>query len=158
MRKKIRQKRKALYSSIYIPKANVILLDENNSAILKQKKKIDKLDNDNKIMAQKKKWNCILYCPGPDIPFGFNALSFLDLTIPPIPIENVFVSSGLNLSFSKGITGTALELGRHKSVIIVIMMKNIKKMDVWEIKKRKYMHNKIYSRKKFKKNKRKFKA
>jgi len=110
-------------------------LDENNSAILKQKKKIDKLDNDKKIMAQKKKWNCILYCPGPDIPFGFNALSFLDLTIPPIPIENVFVSSGLNLSFSKGITGTALELGRHKSVIIVIMMKNIKKMDVWEIKK-----------------------
>jgi hypothetical protein len=68
------------------------------------------------------------------------------------------VSSGLNLPFSKGITGTALELGWHKSVIIVIMMKNIKKMDVWEIKKRKYMHNKIYSRKKFKKNKRKFKA
>jgi len=29
-------------------------LDENNSAILKQKKKIDKLDNDNKIMAQEK--------------------------------------------------------------------------------------------------------
>ena len=54
MRKKIRQKRKALYSSIYIPKTNVILLDENNSAILKQKKKIDKLDNDNKIMAQEK--------------------------------------------------------------------------------------------------------
>ena len=40
MRKKIRQKRKALYSSIYIPKTNVILLDENNSAILKQKKKM----------------------------------------------------------------------------------------------------------------------
>ena len=54
MRKKIRQKRKALYSSIYIPKASIILLDENNSSILKQKKKIDKLDNDNKIMAQEK--------------------------------------------------------------------------------------------------------
>ena len=54
MRKKFSQKRKALYSSIYIPKTNVILLDENNSAILKQKKKIDKLDNDNKIMAQEK--------------------------------------------------------------------------------------------------------
>ena len=54
MRKKIRQKRKALYSSIYIPKTRIIILDENNSAILKQKKKIDKLDNDNKIMAQKK--------------------------------------------------------------------------------------------------------
>ena len=33
---------------------SVILLDENNSAILKQKKKIDKLDNDNKIMDQEK--------------------------------------------------------------------------------------------------------
>ena len=54
MRKKIRQKRKALYSSINIPKASIILLDENNSAILKQKKKIDKLDNDIKIMAQEK--------------------------------------------------------------------------------------------------------
>ena len=52
--KKFRQKRKVLYSSIYIPKTNVILLDENDSAILKQKKKIDKLDNDNKIMAQEK--------------------------------------------------------------------------------------------------------
>ena len=37
-----------------MPKASIILLDENNSAILKQKKKIDKLDNDNKIMAQEK--------------------------------------------------------------------------------------------------------
>ena len=54
MRKKIIQKRKALYSSIYIPKTRIILLDENNSAILKQKKKIDKLDNDNKIMNQEK--------------------------------------------------------------------------------------------------------
>ena len=54
MRKKIRQKRKALYSSIYIPKASIILLDENNSDIPKQKKKKDKLDNDNKIMDQEK--------------------------------------------------------------------------------------------------------
>ena len=52
--KKFSQKRKALYSSIYIPKASILLLDENNSAILKQKKKIDKLDNDNKIMDQEK--------------------------------------------------------------------------------------------------------
>ena len=37
-----------------MPKASIILLDENNSSILKQKKKIDKLDNDNKIMAQEK--------------------------------------------------------------------------------------------------------
>ena len=29
-------------------------MDENNSAILKQKKKIDKLDNVNKIMEQEK--------------------------------------------------------------------------------------------------------
>ena len=29
-------------------------MDENNSDILKQKKKIDKLDNDNKIMDQEK--------------------------------------------------------------------------------------------------------
>ena len=35
-------------------KTRIIILDENNSAILKQKKKIDKLDNDNKIMAQEK--------------------------------------------------------------------------------------------------------
>ena len=35
MRKKFSQKRKALYSSIYIPKASIILLDENNSDILK---------------------------------------------------------------------------------------------------------------------------
>ena len=29
------KKRKALYSSIYMPKASIILLDENNSDILK---------------------------------------------------------------------------------------------------------------------------
>ena len=52
--KKFSQKRKALYSSINIPKTGIILLDENNSDILKQKKKIDKLDNDHKIMAQEK--------------------------------------------------------------------------------------------------------
>ena len=54
MWKKFSQKRKALYSSIYIPKTRIILLDENNSAILKQKKKIDKLHNVNKIMDQEK--------------------------------------------------------------------------------------------------------
>ena len=53
-KKKFSQKRKDLISSIYISKASIILQDENNSAILKQKKKIDKLDNDNKIMAQEK--------------------------------------------------------------------------------------------------------
>ena len=56
-KKKISHKRKALYSSIYIPKTRIILLDENNSAILKQKKKIDKLDNDNKIIAQEKNYH-----------------------------------------------------------------------------------------------------
>ena len=71
-------------------------MDENNSDILKQKKKIDK--------SRKK---CILYCPGPDIPFSFNTLPFLALRIPPIPIKNVFVSLGLNLPFTKGITGMA---------------------------------------------------
>ena len=35
-------------------KTRIIILDENNSAILKQKKKIDKLDNNNKIMDQEK--------------------------------------------------------------------------------------------------------
>ena len=51
-------------------------MDENNSAILKQKKKIDKLDNDNKIMDQEKN-NCILYFPGAGISFCFNILSLL---------------------------------------------------------------------------------
>ena len=50
---------------IYIQKTSIILLDENNSDILKQKKKIDK--------SRKK---CILYCPGPGISFGFNILFF----------------------------------------------------------------------------------
>ena len=36
---------------------------------------------------------------------------FLALQIPPIPIKNIFVSSGLNLQFTKGITGMALGLG-----------------------------------------------
>ena len=84
------------------------------------------------------------------LPLWFNTLSFLDFPIPQIPIENFFVSSGLNLPFSKGITGTALELGWYKGllkkkfhkgnfqyqkgdlnkvielVIMMIMMKNIK--------------------------------
>ena len=77
-------------------------MDENNSDILKQKKKIDKLDNDNKIMDQEKNETLFYIAQGAGIPFGFNTLSFLALPIPPIPIENVFVSSGLNLPFSKG--------------------------------------------------------
>ena len=47
-------KKEKLYILQYIPKTRIILLDENNSSILKQKKKIDKLDNDTKIMAQEK--------------------------------------------------------------------------------------------------------
>ena len=43
--------------------------------------------------------------------FGFNTLSFIALYILPIPIKNIFVSSGLNLQFTKGITGMALGLG-----------------------------------------------
>ena len=69
--------------------------------------------------GSRKKWDCINYIPGPDIPFVFNTLSFLDLHIPPIPIENIFVSSGLNLPFSKGITDTELELGWYKGLIVL---------------------------------------
>jgi hypothetical protein len=36
---------------------------------------------------------------------------FLALQLPPIPIKNIFVSSGLNLQITKGITGMALGLG-----------------------------------------------
>ena len=67
------------------------------------------------------------------MPFGFNILSFLALYISSIPIENVFVSSGLNLPFSKGITNKEnfqykkWDLNKViKSVIMMIMMKNIK--------------------------------
>ena len=45
------------------------------------------------------------------IPFGFNTIPFIALHILPIPIKNIFVSSGLNLQFTKGITGMALGLG-----------------------------------------------
>ena len=38
---------------------------------------------------------------GPGMPFGFNTLSFIALHILPIPIKNIFVSSGLNLPFTK---------------------------------------------------------
>ena len=51
-KKNLVQKEK-LYILQYIYQKQVIL-DENNSAILKQKKRIDKLDNDNKIMDQEK--------------------------------------------------------------------------------------------------------
>ena len=51
------------------------------------------------------KHETVLYIvQGPGIPFDFNTLSILALHISSIPIENVFVSSGLNLPFSKGIT------------------------------------------------------
>ena len=92
------------------------------------------------------------------------------------------MSSGLNLPFSKGITDTALGLGWYKSLlkkmfhkenfqnqkgdlnkviesaIIVIMMKNIKKMDVWEIKQMEiYIILNLFTEK-IQKNQRKFKA
>ena len=92
------------------------------------------------------------------------------------------MSSGLNLPFSKGITDTALGLGWYKSLlkkmfhkenfqnqkgdlnkvnesaIIVIMMKNIKKMDVWEIKQMEiYIIFNLFTEK-IQKNQRKFKA
>ena len=41
---------------------------------------------------------------------------FLALHIPPISVKNVFVSSGLNLPFTKDITGTALGLGWYKGL------------------------------------------
>ena len=92
-------------------------MDENNSDILKQKKNIDKLDGNNKIMDQEKNETVFYIAQGAGIPFGFNTLSFLALRIPTIPIENVFVSSGLNLPFSKGITGRALGIGWHKGLL-----------------------------------------
>ena len=64
----------------------------------------------------KKKWNCIIYCPGPDIPFGFNTLSFIALHILPIPIKNIFVSSDLNLPFTKDSAFTVLSLGWYKGL------------------------------------------
>ena len=48
---------------------------------------------------------------GPGMPFGFNTLSFIALHILPIPIKNIFVSSGLNLPFTKDIAFTVLSLG-----------------------------------------------
>ena len=53
-------------------------MDENNSDILKQKKKIDKLDNNNKIIDQEKNETVFYIVQGPGIPFGFNILSFFD--------------------------------------------------------------------------------
>ena len=83
--------------------------------------------------GSRKKWNCIIYCPGPDIPFGFNTLSFLDLPIPTIPIKNIFVSSGLNLPFSKGITDTALELDWYKGLLKnrIIPFLSLKQMEIY---------------------------
>ena len=65
----------------------------------------------NQLTAQEKKETVFYIAQGAGIPFGFNTLSFLALRIPTIPIENVFVSSSLNLPFLKGITDTELELG-----------------------------------------------
>ena len=85
---------------------------------------------------QEKNETVLYIVQGPGIPFGFNTLSFLALHISSIPIENVLVSSGLNLPFSKDITNKEnfqyqkWDLNKViKSVIMMIMMKNIKKMD-----------------------------
>ena len=48
------------------------------------------------------------------MPFGFNTLSFIALHILPIPLKNIFVSSGLNLPLTKGITGKALGFDWYK--------------------------------------------
>ena len=53
---------------------------------------------------------------GPGMPFGFNTLSFIALHILPIPIKNIFVSSGLNLPFTKDIVFTILSLGWYKGL------------------------------------------
>ena len=52
----------------------------------------------------------------PGIPFGVNTLSFIALHILPIPIKNIFVSSGLNLPFTKDIAGTVLRFGWYKGL------------------------------------------
>ena len=59
-------------------------------------------------------------------------LVLLDLPIPTIPIENVFVSSGLNLPFSKGITDTELELGWYKGLLKnrIIPFLSLKQMEI----------------------------
>ena len=50
------------------------------------------------------------------MPFGFNTLSFIALHILPIPIKNIFVSSGLNLPFTKDIAVTILGFGWYKGL------------------------------------------
>ena len=52
LREEVNKKINEIKDKIYISKTSIILLDENNSDILKQKKNIDKLDNDNKIIDQ----------------------------------------------------------------------------------------------------------
>ena len=52
LREEVNNKINKIKDKIYIPKASIILLDENNSDIFKQKKNIDELDNDNKIIDQ----------------------------------------------------------------------------------------------------------
>ena len=50
------------------------------------------------------------------MPFDVNTLSFIALHILPIPIKNIFVSSGLNLPFTKDIAFTVLSLGWYKDL------------------------------------------
>ena len=71
----------------------------------------------NQLTAQEKNETVLYIVQRPGIPFGFNTLSFLALHISSISIENVFVSLGLNLPFSKGITDTELELGWYKGLL-----------------------------------------
>ena len=54
LREEVNNKINEIRDKIYIQKTSIILLDEYNSDILKQKKKRDKLDNDNKIIDQEK--------------------------------------------------------------------------------------------------------
>ena len=50
------------------------------------------------------------------MPFCFNTLSFIALHILPIPIKNIFVSSDLNLPFTKDIAGTVLGFSWYKGL------------------------------------------
>ena len=54
LREEVNNKINEIKDKLYKPKTSIILLDDNNSDIFKQKKNIDELDNDNKIIDQKK--------------------------------------------------------------------------------------------------------
>ena len=116
LREELNNKINEIKDKIYIPKTSIILLDENNSDILKQKKKINKSDNDNKIIEQEKNETVFYIVQDQVYHLVLIYYLFLTLSISTIPIENVFVSSGLNLPFTKGITGTALGLGWYKGL------------------------------------------